>query len=96
MEVVFSKNVQSKINVLFLYITEEIKMPLTAFRYTKKMETFARSLAKNPLGYKICKQQNWFSKNYRCAIFNKTWAFVYEVKTKQIIIRDLVLSKLLS
>lgn len=95
MKVVFSKKAQNTLNSLFVYITEEIKMPITAFRYSKKMENFASSLGNHPFAYKICTPQKWAVKQYRCAIFNKTWTFVYEVKTNQVIIRDLVFAKLI-
>ncbi|MCB0506894.1 MAG: type II toxin-antitoxin system RelE/ParE family toxin [Chitinophagales bacterium] len=95
MQVLFSKKAQNTIQSLYVFLTDEIKMPITALRYSKKMESFGKSLANNPYAYKICTQEKWNKRNYRCATFNKTWTFVYEVKNEKIIIRDLVLGKLI-
>ena len=70
-------------------------MPLTAFRYSNKMEIFGNQLEKNLSGYKVCVRLKWNLKNYHCATFDKKWIFVYEVLLDIIIIRELVLGKLL-
>ena len=95
MQVLFSKKAYKSILSLEKYLTEEIQMPLTAYRYSNKMEIFAKSLAKNPIGYKICSRPKWNLNNYRCATFDKKWIFVFEVLQDKIIIRELVLGKLL-
>lgn len=95
MNVIISRKAYNKISSLHKFIIDEIKMPLTANRYTEKIIAFGFSLADVPLGYKICTRPKWKSKNYRCATFDKKWIFVYEVKDNQIIIRELALGKLL-
>ena len=95
MQVLFSKKAYKSILSLEKYLTEEIQMQLTAFRYSNKMETFGKSIAKNPLGYKVCVRPKWNLKNYHCATFDKKWIFVYEIRQDKIIFRELVLGKLL-
>ncbi|MBK6275528.1 MAG: hypothetical protein IPF58_12905 [Saprospirales bacterium] len=85
MQVLFSKKAYKSILSLEKYLTEEIQMPLTAFRYSNKMETFGKSIAKNPLGYKVCVRPKWNLKNYHCATFDKNgFLFMKFVKIKSL------------
>ena len=85
MQVLFSKKAYKSILSLEKYLTEEIQMPLTAFRYSNKMETFGKSIAKNPLGYKVCVRPKWNLKNYHCATFGKNgFLFMKFVKIKSL------------
>lgn len=95
MNVIITRKAYNQISSIQKFILEGYKMPITANRFTERLIDFGFSLANVPLGYKKCTQKKWSVKNYRCATFNKTWIFVYEIKNEKIIIRDLVLGKLI-
>lgn len=95
MKVFFTIKASHSILSLADYISDEIKMPITASRYADKIKDFGLSIGTNPNAWPICNSKKYSVLNYRCAIFDKKWVFVYSITTKHVIIRDVVNGKLI-
>ena len=53
-----------------------------------RMENFVLSLAM-PADFALCRFKKWQELGYRCAVFERTWVFAYEVFDEGVIIRDM-------
>ena len=88
-KVLISDTVKGKIAELKLYLTEEYKFSFEAAMFrTKRMEEFIETLA-NPADYSLCRFLRWRKFGYRCAVFEKTWIFAYEIFDDGVIVRDM-------
>lgn len=93
--VVLTRKALNNLKKLTSYIVSEIKMPQTGYRYGKKMRLFAKAIGTNPNAWPICNSKKYSTHNYRCAIFDKKWVFVYSITPKHVVIRDVVNGKLI-
>ena len=95
MKVFFTIKASQNILSLADFISDEIKMPITASRYAEKMKVFGLSIGANPNAWPICNSKKYSTHNYHCAVFDKKWVFVYSITPKHVIIRDVVNGKLI-
>ena len=94
-EVVISDVVWDKIEDLFFYLTCELKLSEeAAFRKTSKMRLFVHSFS-TPVDHPKCRFKTWCELGYRCAVFEKSWIFAYEVFDEGVIVRDMMHTTLL-
>ena len=88
-KVVISNIVQAKIASLNLYLTQEFQLSKEAATLRiKRMEDFVETLA-NPVDYSLCRFNRWRTLGYRCAVFEKSWIFAYEIFAGGVIILDM-------
>ena len=88
-EVVISDMVRAKIAALNLYLTQEFLLSREAAMFRiKRMENFVESLS-IPADYPICRFKRWRALGYRCAVFEKSWIFAYEIFYDGVIVRDM-------
>jgi len=88
-KVVVSDIVQAKIAALNLYLTEEFALSReAAMSRIKRMDDFVEALGR-PADYPPCRFKRWQIFGYRCAVFEKTWIFAYEIFDGGIIVRDM-------
>ena len=89
-EVHVSKHVLDKISELETYLKEEMQFSKEAARKrSDRMRVFLKSLSNPVFDYAICRFIRWRKLGYRCAIFEKSWIFAYEIIDEGIIIRDM-------
>ena len=88
-KVVISDIVYAKIASLNQYLTQEFQLSKEAaiFRI-KRTEDFVKTLA-NPADYPLCRFKRWRTLGYRCAVFEKSWVFAYEIFDGGVIVRDM-------
>lgn len=53
--------------------------PETAQKYRRKLYDFGNSLANFPDKYALCRFKIYSARDYHCAVFDKSWVFVYKV-----------------
>ena len=88
-EVHVSGKVFDKIYELELYLQEEMKFSKEAARRrSDRMRVFLKSLSA-PVDYAPCRFKRWQKLGYRCAVFEKSWIFAYEIFDSGIIVRDM-------
>ena len=87
--VVVSSTVQDKIENLRNYLLNELKLSREAAKArTYRMDVFLLSLG-YPADYPPCRFKKWQELGYRCAVFEKTWVFAYEIFENGVIVRDM-------
>jgi len=87
--VVISDTVQEKIANLRKYLLNELKLSReAAHARTNRMDVFLLSLG-YPVDYPLCRFRRWQALGYRCAVFERSWIFAYEVFQDGIIVRDM-------
>jgi hypothetical protein len=87
--VVVSGTVQEKIANLRNYLLKELKLSREAAKArTYRMDVFLLSLG-YPADYPPCRFRRWQELGYRCAVFEKTWVFAYEIFFFVLIVRDM-------
>jgi len=88
-EVVIPDSLWYKIGRIKDYLIYELKLSETAAEARiKRMEDFVASLA-TPADYALCRFKKWRELGYRCAVFEKSWVFAYEVFDNGVIVRDM-------
>jgi hypothetical protein len=88
-KVVISDTVQVKIGELKQYLINELKLSReAAIARTERIDVFLLSLG-FPADYALCRFGKWRVLGYRCAVFEKTWVFAYEVFDEGVIVRDM-------
>ena len=71
------------------YLVFDLKLSETAAEARiKRMEEFVASLS-NPVDYALCRFKRWREKGYRCAVFENSWIFAYEVFDGGVIVQDM-------
>jgi len=74
-----SQNVENKILNLRTFLLEEWKLSeRAAYQRTARINLFLKSLG-GVADYSLCRFKKWRDLGYRCAIFEKTWVFAYEI-----------------
>lgn len=93
-KVIFSEEATQAIVDVSLYI-EQRGFPETAERYVQRMINFGYSLAILPNKYPICRFPKFAKRNFRCAIFERTYTFIYKTISEKLIIYNVIHSKCL-
>jgi len=87
--VLISDMVREKLEKLESYLVDELKLSEeSALKRSQRMREFVGSLT-IPTAYPLCRFTRWQLLGYRCAVFERTWVFAYEIFTEGIIIRDM-------
>ena len=88
-EVRISGHVMSKIDELESFLKNKLKLSKeAAHRRSNRMRIFVYSLS-NIGDYPLCRFKKWRIHGYRCAVFEKTWIFAYEVFDGGVIVQDM-------
>ena len=77
-----------RLDELFQYIVNEYKMPVTAHKRIEEIREFLQSLGGCFVLAK-CRRKGWNKLGYRCAVFDHTWVFAYQVYDDRVIIHDM-------
>lgn len=95
-EVRVSGLVRDKIAELESYLINELKLSEeAALHRSARMRAFVHAF-RNEADYPLCRFKKWKALGYRCAVFEKSWVFAYEIFEDGIIVRDLSHTSLLS
>jgi hypothetical protein len=71
------------------YLVDELKISEeAACKRVGRIRIFLASLAM-PVDYTLCRFKKWQELGYRCAVFEKSWVFAYEIFDDGIIVRDM-------
>ena len=87
--VIIPAKLWNKIDELKNYLIEELKLsePAAEARI-QRMEKFVMSFAVL-VDYPLCRFKKWRELGYRCAVFERSWIFAYEVFDGGVIVRDM-------
>jgi len=78
-----------KIEEIKNYLTEELKLSeQAALARIRRMDIFIMTLAES-VDYPLCRFKKWRELGYRCAVFEKSWIFAYEIFDEGVIVRDM-------
>ena len=95
MKVILRKNAQNSLSAIIEYI-ENQGSPETAYKFALKMEKFSKTLAFFPDKYVVCRFPQFAKRNFRCAIFDNTYVFIYKAVKNQLHVYNIIHSKRLS
>ena len=88
-KVLISDLVRNKLEKLEYYLVDELKLSEeAALKRSQRMREFVSSITM-PTSYPLCRFIRWQNLGYRCAVFEKTWVFAYEIFDDGIIVRDM-------
>ena len=88
-KVFVSDAVRNKIIDIRDYLVIELNLSEdAAYKRIERMREFISSFS-SPVNYPLCRFKRWHELKYRCAVFEKTWVFAYEIFENGIIVRDL-------
>jgi len=88
-KVLLSGRVWDKISELELFLKEDLKFSKEAARKrSDRMRVFLKSLSA-PVDHPLCRFKKWQLLGYRCAVFEKSWVFAYEIVNGGVIVRDM-------
>ena len=88
-KVIISDNLWIKIGEIKHYLLYELKLSeVAAEARIQRMEDFVSSLS-FPADYALCRFKKWRELGYRCAVFEKSWVFAYEIFDEGVIVRDM-------
>jgi len=88
-KVIIPDSLWSKIGEIKDYLIDELKLSeMAAEARINRMENFVSSLS-HPADYALCRFKKWRELGYRCAVFEKSWVFAYEIFDDGIILRDM-------
>jgi len=88
-KVIIPNNLWRKIGEIKDYLIDELKLSeIAAEDRINRMEDFVASLAM-PADYALCRFKKWRELGYRCAVFEKSWVFAYEIFDDGVIVRDM-------
>jgi len=80
--------VWEKIQELENYLIDELKLSESAaLQRTDRMRWFLKSIM--PFQHTLCRFKQWRVFGYRCAVFEKSWIFAYEIFDDGVIVRDM-------
>jgi len=95
-EIIVSDTVKMKLKQLEYFLIDELKLSEeAALKRSRRMRTFVKSLG-YPVDYALCRFKKWRKLGFRCAVFEKSWVFAYEIYDDGIIIRDMSHTALLA
>lgn len=80
---------ERQITAIAIYIGEK-GSPQTAERFANRLYAFAESLATLPLKYPVCRHQILAKHNFRCALFNKSYVFVYKLLKDKLVVYHII------
>ena len=87
--VTVSDKVRVKLEELECFLVDELKLSEeAALKRSRLMRVFVDSLT-FPADYALCRFKKWRELGYRCAVFEKTWVFAYEIFDNGVIVRDM-------
>ena len=88
-KVIISDKVRKKLEELECFLIDELKLSEeAALKRSKRMRVFTDSLSV-PADYALCRFKRWRELGYRCAVFEKSWVFAYEIFDGGVIVRDM-------
>ena len=88
-KVIVPNDLWCKISEIKNYLINDLRLSETAAEARiNRMENFVASFAM-PADYALCRFWKWRVLGYRCAVFEKTWVFAYEVFDEGVIVRDM-------
>jgi len=94
-EVRISSQVMSKIDELESFLKNDLKLSKEAARKrSNRMRKFVCSFS-NIGDYPLCRFKKWRMLGYRCAVFERTWVFAYEIFDRGVIVQDISHTSLL-
>ena len=91
-KVEWSKKAEKSIINITTYIAEQGYAERTE-KFYYKLEKFGNKLSGNPGGYAICRQEILARYDMRCAVFRKTYIFVYKVENNRVVIYNVIPGK---
>ncbi|MFH1322117.1 MAG: type II toxin-antitoxin system RelE/ParE family toxin [Bacteroidota bacterium] len=91
-ELEWKEKAEVSLQNIYLYIYQD--SPVNAMKYFKKLIDFGNSLIILPDKYPICKQKSLARRKMRCAVFDKTYIFVYKVVRNILIIYNIIHGKI--
>ena len=95
-KVIIPNDLWNKIDEVKDYLINELKLSETAAEVRiNRMENFVASFSM-PVNYALCRFKKWRELGYRCAVFEKTWIFAYEIFDEGVIVRDMSHTALLT
>jgi hypothetical protein len=84
-----SKAVWLRLDELTDYMIDNLKLSEeAAMRRIDRFNSFISALG-NPVNHPLCRFKRWQTLGYRCAVFERSWIFAYEVFDDGIIVRDM-------
>lgn len=89
MNVVLRPRAQKSIASISDYI-EKAGYPDTAYKFISRMEKFTEPLCAFPDKYPICRNKKFAKHGYHCAVFEKSYIFLYKVVGRQLIVFNVV------
>jgi hypothetical protein len=91
-----TEQVTDKLSDLTSYLKNELKLSQeAAYVYNSRLLVFINSLG-NPADYALCRFKRWRALGYRCAVFEKSWIFAYEIVNEGVIVRDMAHATMLA
>ena len=90
--IIYAPKERNSINHTVAYIKEK-GYPETAHKFRKKLYSFGNSLAHLSQRYPICKQPQLAKRNMRCAVFQKTYIFVYKKVKNTLVVFNVIHGK---
>lgn len=92
MRVILRKKAQNSISAITEYIDKQ-GYPDTAYKFSGRIEKFSETLAVFPDKYSICRHPQFAKHDYRCAVFENNYIFVYKMVGKQLVIYNVIHGK---
>jgi hypothetical protein len=84
-----SKFAEKSIRKIANYITKQGN-PNNAINYILRLQKFINSIAIYPEKNGLCSQKSFSSRNFHCAIFEKTYIIVFKIKLNDIYIYNII------
>jgi hypothetical protein len=95
-KVIISAAVREKLDELELYLKDSLKMSKkAALGRCDRLTIFLSSLSAS-VDYPPCRFRRWRELGYRCAAFEGSWVFAYEIFDEGVIVRDMSNAALLT
>jgi plasmid stabilization system protein ParE len=91
-QVVFGKRAKTAIETTTLHI-EESGYPDTAIDFAQRLSNFGYTLADFPNKYPLCRFLRFSKRNYRCAVFESNYIYVYKQVKNQLRIYNIIHTK---
>ena len=88
-KVLIKPSAERQITAIAIYI-EEKSYPFTAEKFAGKLYAFAQSLSKIPLGHPVCRNELLAVRNFRCAVFNKVYIFIYKFTKNTVVVHQVI------
>ena len=88
-KIIYKTIAAESISHIALYI-EEKGYPETAEKFQTRLYQFGNSLGIFPDKYPICRHSYFSHRQYRCAVFEGTFIFIYKVSGDNLIIYNVI------